>query len=265
MSAQAVSDRGTRAGSRWRSFRLPPGTSLRGLASRKALALASWVLTTIAVASAVVGPHQGTSASSFVITQLRAEPRVNTGLSYTYVPPAHQKPRAATAAALTATREVSGGAYGPGHAMLWQPLPGRESSPHPLDPAAPTLLSAPGDCRHVALEGRCPRRPGEIAVEASNAFTYRWHLGSVVDPYDDGAPFRVVGIYQPRHNAGDFAFWFDSEQLRAVPGRLLTIPANNLNPITRPAPWFSTRSTIESRSDPWHVTVDQEASRCRRP
>ena len=116
-------------------LRLLLGTSLRGLASRKALAFASWVLTTIAVASAVVGPsYQGTSASSFVVTQLRAEPRVNTGLSYTYKPPAHQEPRAATAAALTETREVSGDAYGPGHTMLWQPLPSA-SFPHSLDPA----------------------------------------------------------------------------------------------------------------------------------
>ncbi len=242
--------------------RLLLATSLRGIASRKGLAFASWVLTTIAVASAVVGPsYQTTSASSFVVTQLRAEPRVNTGLSYRYTPPARQDlssaTATATATALAQATRASGTAYGAGHAMVWQTLPAA-SFPHSLDPAEPTLVFAPGDCHHVDLQGRCPRSAGEIDVAAADAYTYSLHVGSVVDPYHDGAPFTVVGIYQPRHTAADFAFWFDSEQLRAVPGRLLTVPASNSNPVTRLAPWFTTRSEIERRRDPWWVSVDQD-------
>jgi hypothetical protein len=238
--------------------RLLLGTTLRGLAARKGLAFASWVLTTIAVASAVVGPsYQGTSANSFVITQLRAEPRVNTGLSYRYTPDDHQALSAATSTALAQAARVSGTAYADGRAMVWQTLP-VATFPHSLEPAAPTLLVAAGDCRHVELQGRCPRRVGEIAVAADDAFTYSLHLGSVVDPYPGEPPFTVVGIYTPRHDARDFAFWFDSEQLRTVPGRLLTIPASNTIPVTRLAPWFTVRAEISRRSEPWYVSVDQE-------
>jgi Tfp pilus assembly major pilin PilA len=237
------------------------GTSLRGLASRKGLAFGSWLLTTIAVASAVVGPsYQGTAANSFVITQLRAEPRVDTGLSYTYTPsgaaPDRHDISGATSTALDAARRVSGAGYLPGHAMVWQSLP-PAIFPHSLDPAIPTLLFAPGDCEHVALRGRCPERAGEVAVSAADAYTYSFHVGSVLHPYHDGRTFEVVGIYTPRHNAADFAFWFDSEQLRAVPGRLLTIPASTHNPVTRMAPWFTTSSEIRTRPDPWYVSVDQ--------
>ena len=237
------------------------GITLRGLAARKGLAFASWLLTAIAVASAVVGPsYQGTSANSFVVTQLRAEPRVNTGLSYAYRPTSTAKLPDLTTAMTTAdalSRRVSGTAYGDGHAMVWQTLP-PATFPHSLEPASPTLLYAPGDCDHVALKGRCPSRTGEIAVEAGDAFTYSLRLGSVVDPYPGQAPFTVVGIYTPRHDAADFAFWFDSEQLRAVPGRLLTIPSSNNVPVTRLAPWFTVSAAIERRSEPWYVSVDQE-------
>lgn len=238
--------------------RLLLGTTVRGLVARKGLAFASWVLTTIAVASAVVGPsYQENSANSFVVTQLRAEPRVNTGLSYTYRPAGHQGVSPAMATAVASAERVSGSAYGDGHAMVWQTLP-PVTFPHSLDPASPTLLFAPGDCLRVALEGRCPRRTGEVAVSADDAYTFSLHVGSVVHAYPGAPPFDVVGVYTPRHNAADFAFWFDSEQLRAVPGRLLTIPASNTVPVTRLAPWFTTRSEITRRSAPWFVSVDQE-------
>ncbi len=238
--------------------RLLAGTSLRGLAARKGLALASWMLTTIAVASAVVGPsYEETSADSFVITQLRAEPRVNTGLTYKYVPPADQAPTRATVLARGQAQRVSGADYGRGHAMVWQPL-STTSLPHSLNPVAPTLLWAPGDCRHVALRGRCPRRAGEVAVAAVDTFDYQIHLGSVLDPYHDGKPFTVVGIYRPRQDAADFAFWFDSEQLRAVPGRLLSIPGSSMDPVHRLAPWFTPSASIQQRHDQWYVSVDQE-------
>jgi putative ABC transport system permease protein len=238
--------------------RLAWGTSLRGLASRKGLAVGSWVLTTIAVASAVVGPsYAGTSANSFVVTQLRAEPRVNTGLSYKYTPADGQLPGPATATARAQAGRVSGASYDPGHTMVWQPL-AATSLPHSLTSVGPTLLWAPGDCRHVSLRGRCPRHAGEIAVAAENTAAYELHLGSVLNPYHDGKPFTVVGIYKPRQDAADFAFWFDSEQLRAVPGRLLSVPPSSLDPVFRPAPWFTTSASIRQRKDPWYVSVDQE-------
>jgi putative ABC transport system permease protein len=231
-------------------------TSLRGLRARWVLSLGSLLLTVIAICSAVVGPsYQQNAANSFVISQLRAQPLVNTGLTYDYHPTASETTDQAIARALDETSRESGTAYRPGHAILWQPLP-PTSLPHADGEEVPTLLSVPGACTHVALQGRCPTNPGEIAVLASDATIYALHLGSRLNPYGDTTPFTVVGIYRARDKPGDFAFWFGSQKLQSVPGRLLPNAGGSKTP-ARPAPWFTSQATIELRSDPWYVTVDQ--------
>jgi len=235
-----------------RTFGTLLATSLRGLRSRWALTLGSLLLTSIAVASAVVGPsYQHTSADSFVISQLRAEPVLNTGVTYDYRRQGRQSADDAIAQAVAETARQSGPAFRRGHAMLWQQLP-QTTLPHSSMPAVPTLLSVPGACAHVALRGRCPTSPGEIAMLASDAETYGLHVGSTFNPYGDATPFRLVGIYRARDRESDDAFWFGSGQLQSVPGRLIP------NPIAaRPAPWFTPQAGIELRHQPWYVTVDQ--------
>jgi putative ABC transport system permease protein len=76
-------------------------TSLRGLRARWVLSLGSLLLTVIAICSAVVGPsYQQNAANSFVISQLRAQPLVNTGLTYDYHPTASETTDQAIARAL---------------------------------------------------------------------------------------------------------------------------------------------------------------------
>jgi putative ABC transport system permease protein len=231
-------------------------TSLRGLRARWVLSIGSLLLTVIAIGSAVVGPsYQANAANSFVIAQLRAQPLVNTGLTYEYRPVGRQDVDQAVSTALGEASRASGPAYRPGHAILWQPLP-ETTLPHSEGSKLPTLLSVPGACTHVALQGRCPTNPGEIAVLASDAEMYGLHLGSRLNPYHDPTPFTVVGIYRARDDPGDFAFWFGSQTLQSVPGRLLPTAGGTKTP-DHPGPWFTSQATIELRSDPWYVSVDQ--------
>ena len=230
-------------------FRWLLATSLRGLASRTVLSLGSLLLTVIAIASAVVGPsYQLTAANSFVIAQLAAQPVINTGLTYDYQRADQESADHAIATALDETARESGTAYEPGHAMLWQQLPAT-GLPGSSVPAVARLLSVPGACQHVALVGRCPSSPGEIAVLKADATTYGWSLGSRITQPAYPTAFRVVGIYTPR--AGDDAFWF-GPRLQTAPGHLLP----QLVP-SQLAPWFTTQSGIELNGAPWFVTVDQ--------
>jgi putative ABC transport system permease protein len=229
------------------------GTSLRGLRARWVLSLGSLLLTTIAIASAVVGPsYQGTAANSFVITQLNAQPLINTGLTYDYRPADGETIDSAVTAAVDEAGRESGTAFQHGHAIVWQPLGETQLTPGDAFGSVPTLVSVPGACTHVALRGHCPSVPGQIAILAADAESLGLHLGSTLDPYQDDTPFTVVGIYRPRPQDDDF--WFG-------PGRLETIPAvvGGQRPApARRAPWITAQAGIELRHEAWHVTVDQQ-------
>src|SRR5262249_14363434 len=115
--------RRTQGGRPMTRFRWLLATSLRGLRARWVLSLGSLLLTVIAIASAVVGPsYQATAANSFVIAQLRAEPRINTALTYDYRPRQGDTIDQAVVDALASTGSQSGPAYLPGHAIVWQDL-----------------------------------------------------------------------------------------------------------------------------------------------
>ncbi len=213
------------------------------------LSLGSLLLTVIAIASAVVGPsYQLSAANSFVIAQLRAQPLINTGLTYDYQPADHERPDAAIATALDETARESGPAYHSGHAILWDQLD-QTSLPGSSVPAVAHLLSVPGACQHVSLVGRCPTTPGEVAVLKADATTYGWKLGSRIRQPEYPTTFTVVGIYTPR--AEDDAFWF-GPRLRTAPGRVLPqlIPSQL-------APWFTPQAGIELSGSTWFATVDQ--------
>jgi len=224
-------------------------TSLRGLASRTVLSLSSVLLTVIAIASAVVGPsYQLNAANSFVIAQLSAQPLINTGLTYDYRHAPQESADDAIVTALDETARESGTAYNAGHAMVWDQLPltGLPTSPIPI---IPRLVSVPGACTHVALTGRCPTSPGEIAVLKADATTYGWKVGSRIRQPELPMTYTVVGIYTPK--ADDEGFWF-GPRLQTQPGRLVP----QLVP-SRPAPWITTQAGIELGSSSWFVTVDQ--------
>ncbi len=226
-------------------------TSLRGVRARWVLSLGSLLLTAIAIASAVVGPsYQQNAANSFVIAQLRAQLPLLTGLTYDYLPRQGETVDDAAATALGETGRQSGPGYLPGRVFAWQPLPVSTAISPSGERIVPTLLSAPGACQHVALRGRCPSGPGEVAVLAADARNAGLDVGSTLNPYGDQTPFRVTGIYRPRQSAADSEFWFDL-------GRLQTVPASPRGRIAHLAPWITSQVTIELRDDPWHLTIDQ--------
>jgi hypothetical protein len=228
------------------------GTSLRGLRARWVLSIGSLLLTVIAIGSAVVGPsYERSAADSFVVAQLRAQPPIATGLTYDYRPSGGEDVDRAVTSALQRTARESGPGYEVGHAIVWQPL-GQVSLPGSDVPSQPRLLSVPGACDHVRLQGRCPTNPGEIAILRHDAETYGLDVGDTFNPYGDRTPFTVTGIYTPTGKAADEAFWGGSQRLESAPGALKPRPVPN-----RPAPWIASQAGIELRSDPWYVTVDQ--------
>jgi hypothetical protein len=227
-------------------------TALRGLRARWVLSVGSLLLTVIAIGSAVVGPsYQQNAANSFLIAQLRAQPFINTGLTYDYRPQSGEDVDQAVSTALDETGRESGSAYQVGRPFVWQPLrqtllPGTDS------PSVPRLVSVTGACAHVRLEGRCPTNPGEIAILASDAATYGFDVGTTFDPYGDRTPFTVVGIYRPGSSEADDRFWGGSQTLQSVPGAGKPRPRPAV-----PGPWIATQAGIELRHESWYVQVNQ--------
>jgi hypothetical protein len=230
-------------------------TSLRGLRARWVLSLGSLLLTVIAIASAVVGPsYQQNAANSFVIAQLRAQPTINTSLTYDYHPGGREDVNAAVAAAVEATSRESGTGFETGHPIVWQPLP-QVSLKASNVPSVPRLVSVPGACDHVHLVGRCPTNPDEIAMLRVDAENNELQVGDAFNPYGDSTPMRVVGIYTATNDPADDAFWGGTGRLQSTPGFAQPLPPK-LVP-AHPAPWITTQAGIELRHQRWYVTVDQ--------
>ncbi len=230
-------------------------TSLRGLRARWVLSLGSLLLTVIAIGSAVVGPsYQQNAANSFVIAQLRAQPTINTGLTYDYHPGGGEDINSAVATAVEATSRESGPGFETGHPIVWQPLP-QVSLPASSVVSVPRLVSVPGACEHVHLVGRCPTNPNEIAMLRFDAEGNQLQVGDSFNPYGDSTPFKVVGIYTATDDPADDAFWGGSGRLQSTPGFSQPLPPK-LVP-AHPAPWIATQAGVELRHRRWFVTVDQ--------
>lgn len=236
-------------------FRWLLATSLRGLRARWVLSLGSLLLTVIAIASAVVGPsYQLNAANSFVIAQLRAQPSITTGLTYDFQPLANQDVNQAVASAVEASAQESGRFFEPGHPIVWQQLPQVALPASPVV-SVPRLVSVPGACDHVKLEGRCPTNPDEIAMLRVDAENNLLHVGDTFNPYGDSHPFRVVGVYTATDRPADDAFWGGLGRLQSVPGVQQPFPPK-LVP-AHPAPWITSQAGIELRNRHYYVTVDQ--------
>jgi hypothetical protein len=236
-------------------FRWLLATSLRGLRARWVLSLGSLLLTVIAIASAVVGPsYQQNAANSFVIAQLRAQPFINIGLTYDYQPDSTESVDDAIGTAIDETSRESGSGYERGHVFVFQELPSvvLTGVQPPGTPSVPRLLSLPGACAHLRVQGRCPTNPREIMILRADALTYGVKVGQAFNPYDDPQPYRVVGVYTPTDSAADDAFWGGLQRLQSVPGAIKPRPSP-----ARPAPWITPQSTIELGPHTWTLGIDQ--------
>ena len=158
----------------------------------------------IAVASAVVGPsYQPTAADSFVIAQLRAQPAISTGLTYDYAPAEDGGRRRRLVATVDGDPRASpASSFRPrARPCVWQRLLEVAAAGERTVPTVPRLVSVPGACTHVQLQGRCPTEPGEIAILQADAATYGLQVGSTLNPYGDPTPFtrrRDLPAHRPR-------------------------------------------------------------------
>src|SRR5262249_35065460 len=151
------------------------------------LSAGSLLLTVIAIGSAVVGPsYQLTAANSFVIAQLRAQPSINTALTYDYHPAGSENADAAVVTALDETSRESGSGFEPGPPVVCKALPQVALTNGSGAPSEPRMVSVPGACDHVHLVGRCPTNPDEIAMLRVDAENNGVKVGDPFNPY--GAP-----------------------------------------------------------------------------
>ncbi len=151
--------------------------------------------------------------------------------------------------ALDETARESGTAYNAGHAMVWDQL-AQTRFPGASVPAVARLVSVPGACTHVALVGRCPTAPGEIAVLKADADDVR---------LEARLPDRPAGVqaavHRRRHLHAEGRRTTGSGSARGCRPR----PVARSPPLipSRPAPWITTQAGIELASNNWFVTVDQ--------
>ena len=107
----------------------------------------------------------------------------------------------------------------------------------------PRMVSVPGACEHVNLEGRCPTTPGEIAMLSVDALNDDLKVGDSFNPYGDPAPFTSSASTPPATDlpttrSGAAAGGWSRRP--ACPLQLKTVPAF-------PGPWITTQAGIELR------------------
>lgn len=209
---------------------------LRGLRSRALLSFGSVLLAAIAVGAAVVGPmYQSGSASSYLVTRLRAEPNFLTGEVFDFTP-SSLGPDGYVAALGEARRladQELNDTFAPSTLALWT-----RRTPTPVVDGETSLLSAHGQCEHVTLVGRCPDKPGEALILRADSVITGLEIGGKLRVPGVQMPLRVVGIYSSR--AQDEDYWFDLSQLETAP---LQPPPSTVP--YQPAPFMVTPDTFD--------------------
>lgn len=243
------------------------GTVLRGLRARLLLTTGSVLLTALAVGSAILGPSfQVAVTSSYAITRLDEAPARSTGISRVWQPGAAVSDRGVAAALDTATGVVAPLDDGPWEAPRAQ----AESVQLSALRGVVRLWSRPDACAHLDLEGRCPTRPGEVVMLASDAEKTGAVVGKPLDltiyeppqmrgryPRSPIDRVTLVGTYTAP-DAREEAFWYDPTRFSSTPER--TTIRGGYTPYA-PAPLITTPATLEQlRADQWSVRVDRRLS-----
>ncbi len=242
-------------------------TGLRGLRSRTLLTVGSVFLAAIAVAAAVVGPmYQSGSSASYLVTSLRAEPAATRGVAVDFQPDASIPDGQVVPTALTADRTLKlPGFTRPQWSLTSQRLPigaefsgspsigeiGRKRLQFAIQKAQVHLLADPAGCQHLAITGKCPRRPGEMMILRSDSTYTHTRIGDRIKVGGFRGRLKVVGIYSiPPRQSG---YWFDPTRFVSV----LPQPVGLGYTPYYPAPFVVTSSTIHNLKRPlWFVRLD---------
>ncbi len=179
------------------------GTGMRGLRSRLLLTLGSILLAAISVGAAVVGPmYQAGAASSYLVTKLQSEPNFLTGVVFDYRPtldPEDTYAEQLSSARSLADRELND-QFAPATIATWS----QRFNGFPGHDGAANLVSAPGQCAHVHLVGRCPSKVGEALILKQDS-TYA--------PLKIGQSVKLEGLHTPDHHRGDLRTARDRREL----------------------------------------------------
>lgn len=184
-------------------------TALRGLRSRLLLTVGSVLLAAIAVAAAVVGPmYQSASASSFLVTQLRAQLPPQTGLTVDYEPKEPLTARQAFSRAVAPITPVLSRFQRRELSLTTETM-----TAEGLRSAQVKLFAEPGLCARLVVTGRCPRRPGEALLLAFDATHTHTRPGDSFTVSGVSRPLTMVGTYRLPTGARGF---YDPIRFRSV-------------------------------------------------
>ena len=227
-------------------------TVLRGLRSRALLSVGTVMLTTLAVGAAVLGPVFAEAVTnSFLISRLDDAPNTLTGVSWRFSPDAvvDARPagaqRAAQADAVAAAEASAPDLFAPPQTYL-------ESQRVEAFGGLTRLAAKEEACRHLAIAGDCPSRPGEVMLlEGDLEFTGA-QFGDEVDLAELGRVV-IVGSYRAP-DPDDVDFWFNDQRFVSIP------PAGGPNRSTpyQPAPWITVPEAFDTLPNTlWSVLVDR--------
>jgi putative ABC transport system permease protein len=233
-------------------------TALRGLRSRLLLTVGSVVLTSIAVAAAVVGPmYQSAAAASYVVSQLRSTPAAQVGVSIDYTPKRTAGVTRVQNQAVEAVRPLLPHFRSPQLSVV-----SRRTTAPALLSARVRLLAQGGLCGRLVVVGDCPRRFGQALMLAFDASHTHTRIGDRFVLPGASRPLTLVGTYRlPTGGGGQF----DPIRFRS----LLPQPTRRGPSPYVPGPFVVTPSTVTRvsaghwfiRSDyrlnvPAHTTLD---------
>ncbi len=226
---------------------------LRGLRARLTLTLGSMLLTTVAVASAVLGPaYQSAATQSFLVARLNQASPVSTGVTIAYRP---SGPRAVAAAATAAERggaDQLAGSFGvPTVTLRSDPDWLSQVFGLPYDGHV-VLMAKDGSCERLVIKGRCPSKPGEVLLHELDSADTDVAVGETVPFKGLRSDLTVVGTYTiPAEASG---FFFDESRTARVPYS----PSSTGPGVYNPAPLFVDRSTFDALpARGWEVLVDR--------
>jgi hypothetical protein len=235
------------------------GTVARGLRARLLLSAGSVLLTALAVGSAVLGPSfQDAVVNSYAITRLDEAPARVTGISRTWQPRSAGSPAAAIDRAREVVEPLDPGPWLSAQAQL-------ESVELSALRGVVRLMARRDACEHLEVTGRCPRRPGEVLLLATDAETTGATVGErlALDIFEPSAiageypraPFPEVAVTGTYVTPDDEAFWYDTARFTSTPEQeSLT---GSYTPYS-PAPLLTVPETFDRlRAGQWRVRVDR--------
>ena len=226
---------------------------LRGLRSRFALTIGCLLLTSVAVASAVLGPaYQSAATRSFLVARLSEASPFSTGVTISYRPTAAEDVAAATAAAKRGDAQQLAGTFGrPTTTLRSDP----DSLGHvfelPFDGRV-VLMSKSGSCQRLVIKGSCPREPGEVLLHELDSEDTDVSVGGRLPFHGLSTRLTVVGTYSVPVDAT--GFFFDDSRLARVP----YAPSGTRPSFYNPAPLIADASTFDALlARSWQVLVDR--------